>query len=58
MKNLFKKKTPKIKARFGMVPDAEDPKTAYCEMPDNLRLIFREGKYVGWYTPELVEVLN
>lgn len=55
--SLFKKKD-RIHAKFDMVTDAEDPKTAYCETPDNLRLIFREGKYVGWYTPELMEVLN
>ncbi len=28
----------------------EDPNTVYVEFPD-VRLIFREGKYVGWYRP-------
>lgn len=27
----------------------EDVNTKYLEFPDGLRLIFREGKYVGWY---------
>lgn len=27
----------------------EDASTKYMEFPDGLRLIFREGKYVGWY---------
>ena len=27
----------------------EDVNTKYLEFPDGLRLIFREGEYVGWY---------
>jgi hypothetical protein len=27
----------------------EDPNTEYITFPDGLRLIFHEGKYVGWY---------
>ena len=30
----------------------EDVNTKYLEFPDGLRLIFREGKYVGWYVCE------
>lgn len=29
----------------------EDPETQYADLPDGLRLIYREGKYVGWYLP-------
>lgn len=29
----------------------EDPETVYADLPDGLRLIYREGKYVGWYLP-------
>ena len=29
-------------------PDPEDPRTAYVETDDGLRLIFRDGKYAGW----------
>ena len=29
----------------------EDPETVYADLPDGLRLIYREGKYVGWYRP-------
>jgi hypothetical protein len=28
----------------------EDPNTKYLVFPD-IRLIFREGEYVGWYIP-------
>lgn len=28
----------------------EDPSTVYEEYPD-IRLIFRDGEYVGWYIP-------
>ena len=27
----------------------EDPTVKYVDLPGGLRLIFREGKYVGWY---------
>ena len=29
----------------------EDPATQYVDFPDGLRLIYREGTYVGWYLP-------
>ena len=35
----------------------EDPKTVYvCAF--GRRFIFREGKYVGWYEPELKKPLD
>ncbi len=33
-----------------MITSCEDPSTEYLAFPD-IRLIFREGKYVGWYIP-------
>lgn len=33
----------------------EDRSTEYLELPDGLRLIFRERKYEGWYLPGEVE---
>lgn len=32
------------------LPNAEDEQGCYLELPDGLRLIFHEGKYVGWYS--------
>ena len=29
----------------------EDPDTQYVDFPDGLRLIYRNGEYVGWYLP-------
>ena len=29
----------------------EDPATQYADFPDGLRLIYREGEYVGWSRP-------
>ena len=34
------------------IVSCEDASTKYLEFPDGLRLIFREGKYVGWYVCE------
>lgn len=34
---------------LNIIPSVEDPNTQYVELPDGLRLIFREGEYVGWY---------
>lgn len=34
---------------FRTIQSCEDPSTIYAEFPDGLRLIFREGKYVGHY---------
>ena len=31
------------------IVSCEDVNTKYLAFPDGLRLIFREGKYVGWY---------
>jgi hypothetical protein len=33
-----------------LISSCEDPNTAYLALPD-IRLIFREGEYVGWYIP-------
>ena len=38
--------------------DPEDPSVIYFETTDGLRLIFRDGKYAGFYTPNLAETLN
>lgn len=38
--------------------DPEDPRVIYFDMGDGLRLIFRDGKYAGWYTPTLPDALN
>lgn len=35
------------------VPSAEDPGTKYMELPDGLRLTFRNGVYAGHYDPNL-----
>ena len=32
------------------ITSPEDPSTVYLSFPD-IRLIFRSGKYVGWYFP-------
>jgi hypothetical protein len=34
-----------------MIRSCEDKDTEYMDMPDGLRLIFRENKYDGWYLP-------
>ena len=31
-----------------IIASCEDPSTVYLDFPD-IRLIFRDGKYVGWY---------
>lgn len=38
--------------------DPEDPSVICFETGDGLRLIFRDGKYSGFYTPSLAETLN
>ena len=35
------------------VNSEEDPNTKYMELPDGLRLIFRNGTYDGYYDPNL-----
>ena len=54
--NIFKKRKKARSFDFpacGLkaIPSMEDPATVYYELPDGLRLIFREGKYAGWYLP-------
>lgn len=34
-----------------LIASCEDPSTVYLDFPD-IRLIFRDGEYVGWYRPE------
>lgn len=34
-----------------VIASCEDPGTVYIDFPD-IRLIFRDGEYVGWYRPE------
>jgi len=34
-----------------VMTSCEDPNTTYLCLPD-IRLIFREGEYVGWYRAE------
>lgn len=64
MKNIFKKRAKKQDAplQFNLngnpIRDCEDPDTCYIETHDGLRLVFRKGEYVGWYTTELAEPLN
>lgn len=36
----------------------EDPEVTYFETRDGLRLIFRDGRYAGFYTPGLSETLD
>lgn len=35
------------------VKSEEDANTKYMELPDGLRLIFRNGEYAGYYDPNL-----
>lgn len=35
---------------MNVITSCEDSNTVYLDFPD-IRLIFREGKYVGWYLP-------
>jgi len=59
MKNPFKKSRPAQFELNGKVfHSCEDPDACYVETPDGLRLVFRKGEYVGWYTTELAEPLN
>lgn len=49
-------KTIRVTAQFstnGMVaiPSVESDHVMYVEMPDGLRLRFRDGEYDGWYLP-------
>ena len=35
----------------GIIMSCEDPHTTYVEIEPTLRLIYRDGEYVGWYNP-------
>ena len=37
-----------------LLRSCEDEGTVYWDFPDGLRLVFREGEYVGWYLPREV----
>ena len=37
-----------------LITSCEDPKTVYLDLPD-IRLIFRDGEYVGFYKPGVSE---
>ena len=34
-----------------VIASCENPGTVYIDFPD-IRLIFRDGEYVGWYRPD------
>lgn len=53
-----KKKHTLTAPSLEVIQNTEDSDVLYLEFPDGLRLIFRSGKYVGWYTPDLAEALN
>lgn len=36
----------------------EEPEVSYMDFPDGLRLVFRDKKYIGYYTTTLNEVLS
>lgn len=40
------------------IRDPENDGTVWLELPDNLRLKFVDGRYAGWYNPELKEALR
>ena len=48
----------KPEKKFKTILSPEGDGTMYLDTDDNLRLIFRSGKYEGWYNPELQEVLS
>lgn len=52
IKNMRIKRKHKFDCDVKMIESCEDPNTLYMEMPDGLRLVIREGKYVGWYLPQ------
>jgi len=49
MKNIFKRKKRISFEAMSVSQSCEDKNTTYVTFPDGLRLIIREGKYVGWY---------
>ena len=48
----MKNETLNVPGTTRIITSCEDPHTQYAEFPDGLRLIYRDGKYVGWYLPE------
>ena len=44
------KRRTKGGTKMKVVTSCEDSNTVYVDFPD-VRLIFREGKYAGWYIP-------
>ncbi len=56
---LFKKKKTTLDiSQSNLVQDPEDPNIQWLEFPDGLRLIFRNGKYIGWYALTLTDPLR
>lgn len=56
MRNIFRrKKRYNVAAAVDVTTSCEDNKTLYLDFPDGLRLIIREGEYVGWYLPGEVQ---
>lgn len=52
MRNIFKRrKNINVDAEAEVITSCEDQNTLYLEFTDGLRLIFRDGKYVGHYIP-------
>lgn len=49
--NLFKKKIRLSSKGMVASPSAENKSVLYVDMPDGLRLRFRDGEYDGWYLP-------
>ena len=43
--------------RATLIPSAEEPNKMYLEHC-GIRYIFEDGKYTGWYRPELGRVLD
>ena len=44
-----------MRQRLELTTSCEDENTQYLTFPDGLRLIFREGEYVGWYVCGVAE---
>lgn len=48
-KNQFKKKITFVVEGGAGIASVEDENVTYMELPDGLRLRFRDGEYDGWY---------
>lgn len=56
MFNLFKRKNRNgLLVALAVTTSCEDESVQYADFPDGLRLIFRDGEYMGWYLPGEVE---